>query len=296
MVLEATMIVVDNSESSRNGDYVPSRWEAQTDAANLIFHSKTQANPESSVGLMSMGGSGPEVLTTLTTNPGKILDGLHRTKIGGESHLYTGIMIASLALKHRQNKSQRQRIIVFTCSPLSDSSSTLTKLAKKMKKNNTSIDIVAFGDLSDDNIAKLQAFNEAVKGGEGSHLEIVPPGPNLLSDSIVASPILAGEGGGVPTNGGGAGGADGGDNFEFGIDPSVDPELALALRMSLEEDRARQERERKTQENAEGKTALDSVPEGSESQPLLDSNGEASGSASGEQNKDKDHDDKMNTD
>ena len=205
-------------------------------------------------------------------------------------------MTSQLALKHRQNKSQRQRIIVFTCSPLSDSSSTLTKLAKKMKKNNTSIDIVAFGDLSDDNIAKLQAFNEAVKGGEGSHLEIVPPGPNLLSDSIVASPILAGEGGGVPTNGGGAGGADGGDNFEFGIDPSVDPELALALRMSLEEDRARQERERKTQEDAEGKTALESVPEASESQPLLDSNGEASGSASGEQKKDKDHDDKMNTD
>lgn len=204
---------------------------------------------------------------------------------------------SQLALKHRQNKSQRQRIIVFTCSPLSDSSSTLTKLAKKMKKNNTSIDIVAFGDLSDDNIAKLQAFNEAVKGGEGSHLEIVPPGPNLLSDSIVASPILAGEGGGAPTNGGGAGGADGGDNFEFGIDPSVDPELALALRMSLEEDRARQERERKTQEDAEGKTALDSVPEGSESQPLLDSNGEASGSASSEQKKkDKDDDDKMNTD
>lgn len=205
-------------------------------------------------------------------------------------------MTLQLALKHRQNKSQRQRIIVFTCSPLSDSSSTLTKLAKKMKKNNTSIDIVAFGDLSDDNIAKLQAFNEAVKGGEGSHLEIVPPGPNLLSDSIVASPILAGEGGGVPTNGGGAGGADGGDNFEFGIDPSVDPELALALRMSLEEDRARQERERKTQEDAEGKTSLESVPEASESQPLLDSNGEASGSVSSDQKKDKDHDDKMNTD
>jgi hypothetical protein len=47
---------------------------------------------------MSMGGSGPEVLTTLTTNPGKILDGLHRTKIGGQSHLYTGIMIASVSI------------------------------------------------------------------------------------------------------------------------------------------------------------------------------------------------------
>lgn len=87
---------VDNSESSRNGDYVPSRWEAQTDAANLIFQYKSQANPESSVGLMSMGGNGPEVLTTLTTNPGKILDGLHRTKIRGQSHFHTAIMIASV--------------------------------------------------------------------------------------------------------------------------------------------------------------------------------------------------------
>jgi len=45
---------------------------------------------------MTMGASGPEVLTTLTTNPAKILDGLHRTKIRGESHLHTAIMIASV--------------------------------------------------------------------------------------------------------------------------------------------------------------------------------------------------------
>ncbi|KAK4506750.1 hypothetical protein PRZ48_000483 [Zasmidium cellare] len=301
MVLEATMIVVDNSESSRNGDYVPSRWEAQVDAANLIFHSKTQANPESSVGLMSMGGSGPEVLTTLTTNPGKILDGLHRTKVKGESHLYTGIMIASLALKHRQNKSQRQRIIVFTCSPITDSSATLTKLAKRMKKNNTSIDIIAFGDLTDDNLEKLRAFNEAVKSNEGSHLEIIPPGPNLLSDTIVASPILAGEGGGAPTNGAGAGGdgGAGGENFEFGVDPNLDPELALVLRMSMEEEKERQEREKKAREEAEGKTNLESVPENkegeaSENQPLLDGNGEPSGSAS-KNSGDKKDDDKMDT-
>merc|ERR1711964_153357 len=67
MVLEAVMVVVDNSESSRNGDYTPTRYEAQADAVSLIFSAITQANPESSVGLMSMGGKGPEVLVTLTT-------------------------------------------------------------------------------------------------------------------------------------------------------------------------------------------------------------------------------------
>jgi 26S proteasome regulatory subunit N10 len=100
MVLEAVMVVVDNSESSRNGDYTPTRFEAQSDAVSLIFSAITQANPESSVGLMSMGGKGPEVLVTLTTDHGKILEGLHRTKskIRGGSHLATGIQIAGVSL------------------------------------------------------------------------------------------------------------------------------------------------------------------------------------------------------
>jgi 26S proteasome regulatory subunit N10 len=212
-------------------------------------------------------------------------------------HPYHVTNPSQLALKHRQNKSQRQRIIVLTCSPLSsaqESQSSLVKLAKRMKKNNVSIDIVAFGDLNDEVISKLQAFNEAVKGGDGSYLEIVPPGPNLLSDTIVASPILAGETGGM--GGGSAGGeggapASGGGDFEFGVDPSMDPELALALRMSMEEETARQARANPAAEGADGKTQLESVPETSESQPLLDQSGQPSGSAESKDDKKKDGDD-----
>lgn len=103
---------VDNSEHSRNGDYLyettseyalreadksrPSRFEAQSDAVNLIFSAKTRANPESSVGLMTMGGSQPEVLTTLTNDFGKILEGMHRTKIKGSSHLSTALNVAGV--------------------------------------------------------------------------------------------------------------------------------------------------------------------------------------------------------
>jgi 26S proteasome regulatory subunit N10 len=271
----------------------PTRFEAQSDAVNLIYNAKTGANPESSVGLMSMGGSGPEVLTTLTTDMGKILDGIHRTKIRGDSHFTTGVNIAALALKHRQNKSQRQRIIVFACSPIVEDEKSLVKLAKKMKKNNISIDVVAFGELTEENLKKLQAFNENIKGGDGSHLEIVQPGPNLLSDSILASPILAGDGVGGGAGGGGAGGdAGGGDSgqFEFGVNPELDPELALALRMSFEEEKARQEKEKKAKEEAD-KEKLEGIPEGDEQQPLLDQNGEPSGSKSNK--KDKDGDDKM---
>jgi 26S proteasome regulatory subunit N10 len=48
----------------------------------------------------------------------------------------------------------------------------------------------------------------------------------LLSDAILSSPILAGDDGIPP--GGMAGGEAGGSNqFEFGVDPSLDPELAM---------------------------------------------------------------------
>ncbi|CAO2656718.1 Nn.00g055210.m01.CDS01 [Neocucurbitaria sp. VM-36] len=298
MVLEASMIVVDNSEASRNGDYVPSRWEAQQDAVNLIFSAKTGANPESSVGLMSMGGNTPEILTTLTTDIGKILDGLHRTKIKGSSHFVTGINVAALALKHRQNKSQKQRIVIFNCSPIEEDEKNLVKLAKKMKKTGISIDIIAFGELSDDTTRKLQAFSDNVQSAEGSYLATVPPSANLLSDSLVTTPILGGDGtsnAGASGSGGDGGGSGGGGNdFEFGVDPSVDPELALALRMSFEEEKARQEKDKKTKEAAEGKTELEPVAEGDEKQPLLDDQGQPSGSGGKDKKKDDDSD-KMDT-
>lgn len=202
-----------------------------------------------------------------------------------------------LALKHRQNKSQRQRIIVFNCSPIADDEKTLVKLAKKMKKNNVSIDFVSFGELDDDITQKLTAFNENIKSGEGSHLAIIPPGPGLLSDQLITSPILNGDGstGGGAGVGGGEGGVGDSSQFEFGIDPSLDPELALALRMSMEDEKARVERENKAKAEAEGKSALESVPEGDEAkQPLLDKDGEPSSGSGGK--KGSKSDDKMDTD
>ncbi|KAG8530732.1 uncharacterized protein KY384_004089 [Bacidia gigantensis] len=304
MVLEATMILVDNSESSRNGDYVPTRWDAQADAVNMIFSAKTQANPESSVGLMNMAGKGPEVLVTLTTDFGKVLDGMHRTKTKGRAHLTTAIQVAWLALKHRQNKSQRQRIIVFICSRIEEDEKSLVKLAKKMKKNNISIDLIAFGDLDPENTKKLEAFHENIKGGEGSHLEIIPPGPSLLSDHLVSTPILAGEGV-APRDGdaeAGASGDTGGGGFEFGVDPSTDPELALALRMSMEEEQARQDKDKPAE--AAKEPTLEQIPEeAGEDKPLLSGDGEASGSVDApvskpeeEEKKDKEHEGTDNMD
>jgi 26S proteasome regulatory subunit N10 len=38
----------------RNGDFVPTRLQAQQDAVNLVCHSKTRSNPENNVGLITL--------------------------------------------------------------------------------------------------------------------------------------------------------------------------------------------------------------------------------------------------
>ncbi|KAI8824395.1 uncharacterized protein EV422DRAFT_519956 [Fimicolochytrium jonesii] len=233
MVLEATILVLDNSEWMRNGDYTPSRMEAQADSVTLLFNAKTQSNPENTVGLMTMAGKSPDVLVTLTPDIGKILTALHHIDIKGNANLSTGVQIAQLALKHRQNRNQRQRIIVFVGSPLKEDEKTLVRLGKKLKKNNVAVDIVNFGEELE-NTQKLQAFVDAVKSNDNSHLVSVPPGPHILSDILLASPIISGEDGAPP-------GFSNAGAFEFGVDPNLDPELAMALRISMEEEQARQQ-------------------------------------------------------
>lgn len=114
-----------------------------------------------------------------------------------------------------------------------------------MKKNNVAIDVVSFGtdsaslvDLtipslsassstapapSETNESKLLALHEAVNSSDNSHYLAVEPGPHLLSERISASAILRGEGAGDDDAMGGGGG--GGD--EYGVDPNLDPELAM---------------------------------------------------------------------
>lgn len=243
--LEATMIVIDNSEWMQNGDYTPSRFESQKDAVHLLFTAKTNANPESAVALMSMGGKGPDVLVTLTNDYGKMLAALHETRTHGVSHLSTALQVGQLALKHRQNKNQKQRIIVFVGSPITDDEQSLVKLARKMKKNSIAVDFINFGE-ENENTTKLDAFIQAINSTDNSHLVTIPPGPHLLSDILASTSIVGGNG---MT---GVAGASESEDFEFGVDPSLDPELALALRMSLQEEKARQDAEDKKTASPDG--------------------------------------------
>lgn len=199
-----------------------------------------------------MAGKTPRVLVTPTPDLGRVLNSMQGLEIEGEANLSSAVQIAQLALKHRQNKNQRQRIVLFVGSPIREDKARapilacilinhllmqgrhllvpgsicvcgcsevcenhmcgipaileqalrahltwgalhqdkLVRIAKKLKKNNVAVDVVAFGSEGEDaNAEKLEAFREAVNSGDNSHLVTVPAG-TVLSDMLFSSPIF----------------------------------------------------------------------------------------------------------
>ena len=96
MILESTVICVDNSEYCRNGDYAPTRLLAQRDAINMVaryfkieiswilmvFRAKLRQNAENTCALLTMANNG--LAATLTNDQGKLHSVLSRVEPGGE--------------------------------------------------------------------------------------------------------------------------------------------------------------------------------------------------------------------
>lgn len=137
------------------------------------------------------------------------------------------------------NKSQRQRIIVFVGHPISNGTEEdFEDLGMRLKKNNVAIDVINFAN--PDNIGRLQAMVDMANDGSDdsstSHFFDVPMGCNSITELLITSPILAMEP--EPMAAGGDPAAAGGEVdplIAMGINPDLDPELAMAIRMSLEE-------------------------------------------------------------
>ncbi|XP_065185294.1 26S proteasome non-ATPase regulatory subunit 4-like [Sycon ciliatum] len=252
---EATMICIDDSDWMRNGDFLPTRLQAQEDAVNVICRAKQQESPENTFGVSTFTRG--KVLVTLTTTLGNIITRLHQVEPTGAIDFVVGVRIAHLALRHRKVKNAKMRIVAFVGSPVKQDDAELKKLAMRLKKENVSIDIVNFGEI-EENSGKLESFIKYVNGGKAEatcHLVTIPASANQLSDALMTSPIIGASGnysGGGSSGGGGAHG-----DFDFGVDPSADPELAMALRVSMEEERSRRQAEQRTtgEGSAEATTA-----------------------------------------
>ncbi|CCW72252.1 unnamed protein product [Phytomonas sp. Hart1] len=228
---EACFLCLDSSEYMRDGDQFPNRLMAEQEAANLLVNAKIQRNAENVVGFLTTGGSACTVYETLTLDVDRVMASLSKVTIRGpKCHFAKGLLIASLALTHRTNPRAEKRIVAFVGSPVQETPKDLETLAKKLRKEDVAVDIVSFG--VEENVPLLESFVQKVSRNDNSRLLSVPKDANL-TDVLMGSTIFHDEEIFSPERGGGA-------SVGFGVDPNVDPELAMALRLSLEEEEQRQ--------------------------------------------------------
>ena len=178
---------------------------------------------------------------------------VHNTSTQGIINLPTGLQVAYLALKHRSNKHQRMRIVVFVGSPITTDTDQLKQVGKKLRKSNVACDIIDFS--GNENHEKLNVFIDAVNKNNNSTLLTVPKGSNI-SNVILNSPIMAGDN--VPTSEFSAAASASQMRHMGDAAGGEDPELEMALRISLEEERSRQE------------AALSAMEEGGSNQQPID--------------------------
>jgi 26S proteasome regulatory subunit N10 len=227
------MVLLDNSLFARNGDAIPSRFQVELEGATSVINFKTNDNPETSVGLMLMAGKGKQILTTPTNDSAQLLAQYSKIPIQDYLGLCRSIQIARLTMKHRVNKHQHERLVIFIASAIKDNPEDLYVLARNLRRDNIAVDLVNI--CCPENLQLLQNFHEIVNVENESRLVNYAGGATRLNDALKEGGVLGGH---FATDGG------------FGDD--MDPQMEMVIRMSLEEERKRQEemeRQRATEAN-----------------------------------------------
>jgi 26S proteasome regulatory subunit N10 len=261
MVLEATILCIDNSDWTRNGDYIQTRFQTQIEAANLIIENRFETNPENSLGIMTMAGKRVEMISTLTNDESRLLNSMNNIPLNGECDIISALSIAILCLKHRTNKNQKQRIILFIGSPVQAKKENLIQIGKKLKKYNVAVDIISFGNV-EENRESLNILLNEVNNSDNSSIIEVPVGAFIM-DTLLSSPIMAANNI-EPGNPGEQGANPQGNQMQMGGLSQFERDMNLALQMSLQEAQKNENKDKNSTPdniNAKATKALEVIEE-----------------------------------
>jgi 26S proteasome regulatory subunit N10 len=204
------VFLVDNSKTSLNGDYVPNRLEAQQIAVDRLMRSFAKLCPESLFAFGTLAGKSCGVSASLTTDTARLFRSLHHISRDTQCNLDRAVRCAFLPLHLCDRSVSVRRVIAMVGSPTLITRASADSLARAASHEGVALDLIAFGP--DVETHPLDYIVQ--RTGGGSHFVYCPVNAGILSDLVIGSNI----GPGVPVN----------------IDP--EPELALAIKLSMDED------------------------------------------------------------
>ena len=128
------------------------------------------------------------MISTLTNDESFLLGTLSNIPLNDECDFISSLSIAILSLKHRVNKNQKQKIILFVGSSVKSKKENNSQIGKKLKKYNITVNIISFGKIEKYKELLNILLNEVNNYNNSSLLE-VPLGSyimeTLLNNSIM---------------------------------------------------------------------------------------------------------------
>lgn len=196
-----------------NADVAPSRLLSQSDAINQVAVAKISESPETTVGLIVMKNGKSSVAIPNTRESGELMRSLHELKPKGFCNVLNSLKTAQLVLKNRQNKNQKQRIILFIGSPFEEDENVLIRQGKILKKNSVALDVIHFGLEKEKTADSLKRLVDTVNSGDNSHLITIPSDGSSISQKVMATLTSSSN----------------------AMEDEMDPDLEMAIQMSLQE-------------------------------------------------------------
>jgi 26S proteasome regulatory subunit N10 len=212
----AILILLDNSATSINGDFHPNRLDAQKQAADRLVQYYTRNSAETQIGIGVLASEQCVVIASLTSDLNRIARAISLITKGGRVRLEHGIRCAFLALHHRDQELKELRVIVFVASEHDVTPAAAEKIVATARKESVCMDIIAVGD----DVNDLDVL-ESIVVNLRSRSTFLRAQVNslILSDIVMGSAI----GPGLEAH------------RRIQVNPEDDPDLALMLRMSMED-------------------------------------------------------------
>lgn len=91
-------------------------------------------------------------------------------------------------MKHRLNKNQKERVVIFVASEITEKEEVILQIARTFRRNNTNLDIINI--CCDKNIDLLNKIIEIVNVEDESRLLNFDRNDSLLVDYLKSSPLL----------------------------------------------------------------------------------------------------------
>jgi len=223
---EAVVLCLDNSQYSRNLDGTFTSRLDKLIRMSYLYYDHKMSVPNNSIGLVTMGGEQPKVLQTLTNESGRLLNILAVVKSEAGCNVELSLQLAYATLRHRTRKELAQRIVLFFCNEIAESDlQVLEDNVRTLSRSGISLDIVSLyrqSEVIGQRIYKIiQASNEDEAGSFFGFDNIREYDEEFRKSGVLLGVRKSKE---VADN----------PEFEFGVDPELDPELAWALKASME--------------------------------------------------------------